>query len=132
MKVLVVDDSSIIRRAVTKVVTGLGYQAIEAENGADALAKIRTNANHIGLIILDWNMPVMDGIDVLKKIKSSNDYSHIPVLMATSDGIKEDVIEALRAGATSYLVKPFDPSVLSERINEIIEPMTKTKPASRQ
>lgn len=126
MKILIVDDSMTIRQAISKIVTDLGYNPEEATNGAEALAKLRTHWRQIQLIILDWNMPVIDGITALTKIKASSDFKHIPVLMATSDGVKEDVIKALKAGAASYLVKPFDKKKLNDTIKEILA--TQTKP----
>ncbi|MCK5124847.1 MAG: response regulator [candidate division Zixibacteria bacterium] len=120
MKVLIVDDSMAIRHAISKTVTEMGYEPIEAENGAEALIKLKSSYQQVVLTILDWNMPVMDGMDVLRKVKNTEEYAHIPVLMATSDGIKEDVIKALKAGAASYLVKPFKSEELQARIEEIL------------
>ena len=120
MKILLADDSGIMRRVIAKVATNLGYHPIEAENGADGLAKLRKHSSDIALIILDWNMPVMDGYEVLEKIRAQEEYNHIPVLMATADGVQEDVIKALKAGANSYLVKPFTEESLSERIAELV------------
>ncbi len=122
MKILIVDDSGLIRRVISKVAREQGYDVIEAENGADGLAKLRKQAADIGLVILDWNMPIMDGYEVLTRIRSYDGYKHIPVLMATADGVKEDVLKALRAGADSYLVKPFTEETLSEKINEVMNP----------
>lgn len=120
MKILVADDSGLMRRVIAKVVTSLGFHAIEAENGADCLAKLRKHASSIVLIILDWNMPVMDGYEVLEKIRAQDEYNHIPVLMATADGVKGDVVKAIKAGASAYLVKPFTEKSLSERITEVV------------
>lgn len=120
MKILVVDDSGIMRRVISKVANDNGYKSIEAVNGADCLTQLRKNENNISLIILDWNMPVMDGYEVLVKIRSEDRYDHIPVLMATADGVEEDVVKAIKAGADSYLVKPFTPENLAERIKKIL------------
>ncbi len=120
MKILVVDDSGIIRRAISKIAVNQGYKPIEAENGADGLAKLRKHGTDIGLVILDWNMPVMDGFELLTKIRSMQEYQHIPVVMATSDGAEEDVVKAIKAGADAYLVKPFTPEALSERIKSVL------------
>lgn len=120
MKILVVDDSGLIRRAIGKVANDLGYKFLEASNGAECLVQLRKHESDIILIILDWNMPVMDGYEVLCKIRSENKYSHIPILMATADGVEEDVVKAIKAGADSYLVKPFTPDSLSERIQAVL------------
>ena len=120
MKILIVDDSGLMRRVIAKVAASLGFEAIEAVNGADGLAMLRKFVHGIALIILDWNMPVMDGFDVLTKIRSQQEYNHIKVLMATADGIEDDVIKVLKAGANGYLVKPYTEDDLSERILELI------------
>lgn len=120
MKILIAEDSALIRRGIAKIVTDQGFKPIEAENGAEALAKLRKNDREVALVILDWNMPVMDGYEVLCKIRSHSDWSHIPILMATADGAEEDVIKAIKAGANSYLVKPFKPEDMARQINELI------------
>lgn len=120
MKILIAEDSALIRRGIAKIVIELGFKPIEAENGAEALAKLRKSDHEVALVILDWNMPVMDGYDVLCKIRSHSDYAHIPVLMATSDGAEEDVIKAIKAGANAYLVKPFKPEDMAKQITELI------------
>ncbi len=120
MRILIAEDSALMRRAIVNVIGGLKHDAIEAENGAEAMAILRKQHSKIGLIILDWNMPLMDGYEVLTKVKTDERYSHIPVLMATSDGVKDDVIKAIKAGASSYIIKPFTPEELSMRITEIL------------
>lgn len=119
MKILIAEDSALIRRSIAKIVTELGFKPIEAENGAEALAKLRKNDRDVALVILDWNMPVIDGFEALCKIRSQSDYAHIPILMATSDGAEEDVIKAIKAGANAYLVKPFKPTDMAKQINEL-------------
>ena len=121
MKVLIVEDSAILRKAIVKIVNGLGFMSVEAENGVDGLAKLRKNDHDLSLIILDWNMPVMDGYEFLTKIRSDENYDNIPVLMATADGVEEDVKKAIKAGANSYLVKPFSADDLSKRIEEVLK-----------
>lgn len=121
MKILTMEDSGLIRRAIVKVANEKGFEAIEAENGAEGLMQLRKNAKDLALIILDWNMPVMDGYEVLQKIRANDDYDNIPILMATSDGVAEDVVKAIKAGANSYLVKPFNRKELSDRIDEVLK-----------
>ncbi len=120
MKILVVDDSQTIRQAISKTISQMGLEVVEAENGAAAMSKIRSIYSETKMIILDVNMPVMDGFTVLTKLKASEDYRGIPVLMATADGVKEDVIKALKMGAASYLIKPFDQNKLVARVVEIL------------
>ena len=121
MRILIAEDSALMRRAIVNVVGKLGHEAIEAENGASAIGTLRKQHEKIGLIILDWNMPVMDGYEVLQKVKSDERYANIPVLMATSDGVRDDVIKAIKTGASGYIIKPFQPEELSKRINEILK-----------
>jgi len=120
MRILIAEDSALMRRAIVNVIGKLGHKSIEAENGAAAMAILRKQYNKIGMIILDWNMPLMDGYEVLTKVKADERYAEIPVLMATSDGIREDVIKAIKAGASSYIVKPFKPEELAHRIKDIL------------
>ncbi len=127
MKILIAEDSALMRKAIGKTVVGAGFTVVEAVNGAEALARLRKNSADIALVILDWNMPVMDGYEALQKIRANSDYSHIPVLMATSDGAEEDVIKAIKAGATSYLVKPFTLDQMTKQITDLTNrPIAKT------
>lgn len=121
MKVLIAEDSALIRRAISKIVSSIGYQCIETTNGAECLAALEKELPDIKLILLDWNMPVMDGFEVLTRIRSRAKYDDVKIMMATSDGVAEDVMAAIKAGADGYLVKPFSPEKLSESIKGILE-----------
>lgn len=121
MKILIAEDSSLIRRAIAKVVGGLGFECIATENGVECLAALEKQLPDIRLVMLDWNMPVMDGFEVLTRIRAKSKYDGVKIMMATSDGVEEDVVQAIKAGANSYLVKPFSPEELSERIQELVE-----------
>jgi two-component system chemotaxis response regulator CheY len=120
MSVLIVEDSSIMRKQIAKVVQAAGLEVIETANGAEALGVLRKCGEDIRLVIMDWNMPVMDGFRTLSMIRARKDYEHIPVLMATADGVEEDVIKAIKAGANGYLVKPFTPESLTAKIEELL------------
>lgn len=120
MKILIAEDSALLRRGIVKIINSQGFKAIEAENGAEALVMLRKNERDVVLVILDWNMPVMDGFEALCKIKAHSNYAHIPVLMATADGAENDVIKAIKAGANSYLIKPFKPEDMIKQINELV------------
>ena len=120
MKILIVEDSGIIRRVIARVVKSIGFTPLEAENGADGLIKLRKHYSDIWLVVLDWNMPVMDGYEVLTRMRATPEYGNIPILMATADGAEDDVVKALKAGANSYLVKPFAEGALSDRIKELL------------
>jgi len=124
MKILFVEDSALLRRSMVKMVQEIGYKTVEAENGMEALARLRTHGSSIDLVVLDWNMPLMSGYEVLVKMRSQEAYSNIPVLMATSDGVEEDVKKAIQAGAAGYLVKPFTPDALVKQISTILKSNT--------
>jgi two-component system chemotaxis response regulator CheY len=120
MKILVVDDMSTMRRIVKNIMKQLGFPNVEeAENGQDALDKLRTES--FGLVISDWNMPVMTGIDLLRAIRADDKLKAIPVLMVTAEAQKENLIEAVKAGVSNYIVKPFTAEVLQEKMNKIFK-----------
>lgn len=118
-KVLVVDDSPTMRRIVANTLKRIGYsETEEAENGKEALAKLGEGA--FELIVTDWNMPGMTGLDFVRSLRADGNYKDLPVLMVTTRSAEEDVKEALQAGANSYIVKPFTPQVLKEKIDSIV------------
>ena len=118
MKILVVDDMSTMRRIVKNIMKQLGFANVEeAENGQDALEKLR--ASSFGFVISDWNMPVMTGIEMLRAIRADAAIKAIPVLMVTAEAQQENLIEAVKAGVSNYIVKPFTAETLQEKINKI-------------
>jgi two-component system chemotaxis response regulator CheY len=120
MKILVVDDMSTMRRIVKNILKQLGFNNIEeAENGKEALEKLRAEA--YGLVVSDWNMPVMTGIELLRAVRADDLLKHIPVLMVTAEAQKDNVIEAVQAGVSHYIVKPFTAESLQEKINKIFQ-----------
>ncbi|MCS7228591.1 MAG: chemotaxis response regulator CheY [Candidatus Kryptonium sp.] len=120
IKFLVVDDSPTMRRIVINALKNIGYtDIVEAEDGKDALAKLY--AEKIDFIITDWNMPNMTGLELTKAVRSNPDFANIPILMVTTRGMKEDVLEALQARVNNYIVKPFTPQVLKEKIEQILK-----------
>ncbi|MBG2874871.1 chemotaxis response regulator CheY [Proteus alimentorum] len=120
LKFLVVDDFSTMRRIVRNLLKELGFTNVdEAEDGADALAKLRNSA--IDFVITDWNMPNMDGLELLKNIRSDAGLAATPVLMVTAEAKKENIIAAAQAGASGYVVKPFTAAILEEKLNKIFE-----------
>ena len=120
MKMLIVDDSVMIRKVVKAAVEKIGYEPVEAKNGQEAMEKIEESHSDIALVLLDWNMPVLDGFSVLKNIKQNNEYSHIPVLMVTTEVDRKRVIQAVEAGAANYLMKPFSQEDLIEKMRNCI------------
>lgn len=124
MKFLVVDDSPTMRRIVINALKSFGIEDIvEAEDGQDALVKLQQNK--IDFIITDWNMPNMSGLDLTKTVRASEQWKNIPILMVTTRGLKEDIIQALQAKVNNYIVKPFTPQVLKEKITAILQAIQK-------
>ena len=120
MKILVVDDFSTMRRIVKNLLKQLGYENIEeAEDGAQAYSKLKNGG--YGFVVSDWNMPNMDGLDLLRKVRSDPDLKDLPILMVTAEAEKEKVITAIQAGVNNYIVKPFTGEVLKEKMDKIIE-----------
>ena len=118
--VLVVDDSRIMRNIVKNYFTEqkIPCQYLEAENGSDALDTLMKQK--IDLIFLDWNMPKLSGIDFLKRVRSINKYIKLPIIMVTSESAKYSVIEALKVGATDYIIKPINGKMFAEKVSKII------------
>ncbi|MFN3505792.1 MAG: PleD family two-component system response regulator [Caldimicrobium sp.] len=119
-KVLVVDDSKAIRQIEKKYLEELGFTVVEAENGEKALEVLMENPD-IELVLLDWHMPVMNGYEFLKKMRENPEWSHIKVMMVTTENQQTSVIEALMAGANEYLMKPFDKEMLETKIKFLLE-----------
>jgi len=117
---LIVDDFPTMRRIIRNLLKELGYSNVdEAEDGAAALKKLKSG--NYDFVISDWNMPIMDGLELLRGIRSDATLAKLPVLMVTAEAKKDNIIEAARAGASGYVVKPFSVSTLDEKINKIID-----------
>ena len=118
--VMVVDDSRIMRNIVknTFELLKIPVNYLEAADGKQALDILMSNK--VNLILLDWNMPNLLGIDFLKKIRSMEDYRTIPVIMVTSEAAKLNVIEAVKAGVTAYITKPINDKVFMEKLSSIV------------
>jgi two-component system chemotaxis response regulator CheY len=120
MKILSADDSLIMRRVIAGAAGMLGYDLLEAKNGSEALALLKQNKDDIALILLDWNMPVMDGYEALRIIRGDAAYQSIPILMVTTESEKKSVVKAIQAGANNYLAKPFEKEELSKKMAECL------------
>lgn len=118
MKILSVDDSAIIRKIIRSGVEVLDYQLVEAADGLEALSILEESPEEIVLILLDWNMPGMDGLVFLEKVKNTDSLKHIPIMMVTTESEKENIIRAIQAGAINYLVKPFTIEELMKKVLE--------------
>jgi two-component system chemotaxis response regulator CheY len=120
MSILVVDDFATMRRIVKNILKQLGYENIhEADDGASAVEVLKKEK--IQFIISDWNMPQMSGIELLKTVRATEEWKDLPFLMVTAEGQKENVIEAVKNKVNNYIVKPFTPEVLMEKISKIFE-----------
>ncbi len=123
-RILVVDDFSTMRKIVKNVLKQLGYNNIEeAENGAEALQKLRSKK--FDFVVSDWNMPNMDGLEMLKAIRSDAELKHLPVLMVTAEAEKDKVIAAIKAGVNNYIVKPFTAETLKQKMEQIYQKLYK-------
>jgi two-component system, chemotaxis family, chemotaxis protein CheY len=120
MRILVVDDFQTMRQIVKKVLKDLGFtNIVEAENGGAALKVLKEEK--IDFIVSDWNMPEMSGIELLKTVRATEELKNVPFLMVTAEGKSEQVLDAVRNRVNNYVVKPFTPATLGEKITKIFE-----------
>lgn len=120
-KILSVDDSAIIRKIIKNRVELLNFEFLEASDGNEALAILAKEYREICLILLDWNMPGMNGIDFLKKAKEpGSSFKNIPILMVTTESEKASIVQAIQLGVANYLLKPFTPEELTKKIKACI------------
>lgn len=117
MKFLVVDDSATMRRIVVNSLQRIGFnETVEAADGVEALAKFDDS---ISFVITDWNMPNMSGTEFTKALRLRSDGKDVPVLMVTARSVRDDILIAMEAGVNNYIVKPFTPQVLKEKIDAL-------------
>jgi two-component system chemotaxis response regulator CheY len=119
VKVLVVDDSGIMRRVIEQILESLGHSAVQASDGEDALARLAEHAD-VGLILLDWNMPRMNGLEFLRELKRDPQRRDLPVIMLTTEAERRKMIQAIEAGARHYLTKPFEADTLAAKIAQCL------------
>ena len=120
MKILVVDDMATMRRIVKNILKQLGFTKIEeAENGQEGLQKLQGGT--FGFVVSDWNMPVMTGIDMLRAIRADDKLKAIPVLMVTAEAQQANLVEAVQAGVSNYIVKPFTAETMQEKLGKIFK-----------
>ena len=119
LKILAVDDSPTMRRIIVNTLKRAGYPNVtEATDGKDALAKMKIDCPEF--IITDWNMPEMDGLAFVTTLRSQEEYKELPILMVTTRSVKEDIVDAMRAGVNNYIVKPFTPDTLVTKIDQML------------
>ncbi|MBU2977981.1 chemotaxis response regulator CheY [Alteromonas sp. C1M14] len=120
MKILVVDDFSTMRRIIKNLLKDLGFSNIqEADDGSTALPMLQQG--DFDFVVTDWNMPGMQGIDLLRAIRADDKLKHLPVLMVTAEAKKEQIVAAAQAGVNGYVVKPFTAATLKEKLEKIFE-----------
>jgi len=124
MSILVVDDFPTMRRIVRSLLKELGFTNVEeAEDGQEALDKLKSG--DFEFVVSDWNMPNLDGLEMLKQIRADEAMKALPVLMVTAEAKKENIVAAAQAGANGYIVKPFTAATLEEKLNKIFEKLGK-------
>jgi two-component system chemotaxis response regulator CheY len=116
MRALVIDDSRAVRLVIGHILREVGLEVLEAKDGQEALARLKSQPD-IELMLVDWNMPEMNGIDLIRAVRADRAYSGVRILMVTSEARTEQVTEALTAGADEYLMKPFNKDILVAKLN---------------
>jgi two-component system chemotaxis response regulator CheY len=120
LKLLVVDDSSTMRRIIKNTLARLGYKnVLEGADGVEGWEQLDSNPD-IEMLITDWNMPEMNGLELVKKVRADERFKDLPIIMVTTEGGKAEVITALKAGVNNYIVKPFTPQVLKEKLGAVM------------
>jgi two-component system chemotaxis response regulator CheY len=120
LKILVVDDSSTMRRIIKNTLNRIGHKdLLEAEDGLKGWEQIDANPD-TEVLITDWNMPEMNGLELVKKVRADERFDDLPIIMVTTEGGKAEVITALKAGVNNYIVKPFTPQVLKEKLEDVL------------
>ena len=120
MKLLVVDDSSTMRRIIKNTLARLGHKDIlEGADGVEGWKALDTNPD-VEMLITDWNMPEMNGLELVQKVPADARFADLPIIMVTTEGGKAEVITALKAGVNNYIVKPFTPQVLKEKLGAVM------------
>ncbi len=119
VKILIVDDFATMRRIMKNILKQLGFSNVsEADDGTTALEELKKN--NYDLIISDWNMPKMTGLELLKIVRADDIYKEVPFLMVTAEAQKQNVIEAVQAGVSNYVVKPFTADAIADKIKKIL------------
>ena len=115
MKALVIDDSRVMRRIVSNILVDVGFETIEAENGQVALDQLEAN-DDVALCCIDWNMPVMTGFEFVVEARKRPKWRNVTLMMVTTEGEQDQIVRALAAGAHEYVIKPFTPEVIVDKL----------------
>ena len=120
LKILIVDDFATMRKVIRNLLKQGGFEnVVEAEDGVAALKVLKSQP--VDFIISDWNMPNMSGLELLKAVRSDDELKALPILMVTAEALKDNVVAAVKAGVSNYIVKPFTAEVLNEKIEKIVK-----------
>lgn len=115
MKALVIDDSRVMRKIVGGILVEVGFEVVEAENGQDALDRLAEN-DDVTLCCIDWNMPVMTGFEFVVEVRKHPEWRNVTLMMVTTEGEQDQIVRALAAGAHEYVIKPFTPDVIIDKL----------------
>lgn len=128
MKFLVVDDSAVTRRIIVNALTRLGHSdVLEAGDGQAALQLLDTS---VDVVITDWNLPGMSGVELVRTIRANPDLTHLPILLVTARNVKQDVVEAAQAGVNAYIVKPFTLEILQHKLADVLGAQAIVEPSA--
>ncbi|MCH7924633.1 MAG: response regulator [Planctomycetes bacterium] len=122
MLALIVDDSRTMRLVLKKILNEVGFEVSEAGDGSEALIRLK-ELDRVDLMLVDWNMPVMDGLEFVRAVRQDNAYDEVPLMMVTTEDTMDRVVEALNAGANEYVMKPFTSESIIEKL-EILDLLT--------
>ena len=113
---MVVDDSRAMRMILSRALQGFGYQVTQATNGKDALEQIHRDGSQVGLLLVDWNMPEMNGLDFVKNLRAEPRFGAVPIIMVTTETEADQMMAALEAGANEYVIKPFTNETIEDKL----------------
>lgn len=115
MHALVVDDSKAMRMVLKKIMSEVGYEVSEAGDGSEALIRLK-EIDGVDLMLVDWNMPIMNGLEFVRAVRENSTYDEVPLMMVTTEDGMDKIVEALEAGANEYVMKPFTPESIIEKL----------------
>jgi two-component system chemotaxis response regulator CheY len=116
MRALVVDDSRVSRRILSRILGNLGFEVVEADNGLEGLARLKEMDRAAQVVMVDWNMPVMNGIDFVRTVRAEPTYAKLNIVVITTNNELQDVVVALEAGADEYIMKPFTQDIVQGKL----------------
>jgi two-component system, chemotaxis family, chemotaxis protein CheY len=116
MLALVIDDSSFMRKVLGQMLGNLGFEVIEANNGFEGLTRLREMDRSAHLVMVDWNMPEMDGLDFVRAVRAEATFDRLPLIMVTTNNETQHIATALEAGANEYIMKPFTQDVVRDKL----------------